>query len=80
MSKKPEMRYTNAFIQELLRFRTLAPLSLPHVTNQDTKIDGYIFPKNTIVRCDILEKVANYVLTWFLSIDSLQHLGSSQRS
>ena len=71
MSKKPEMPYTNAFIQELLRFRTLVPLNVPHVTNQDTKIDGYIFPKNTIVRYDMLKKVANYVLTWLLSTDSL---------
>ena len=78
MSKKPEMPYTNAFIQELLRFRTLAPLILPHVTNQDTEIDEYIFPKNTIVRYDIFEKLADYVLTRFVSIDSLQHLGSSQ--
>ena len=65
MSKKPEMPYTNAFIQELLRFRTLVPLNVPHVANQDTKIDEYIFPKNTIVRYDILEKLADYVLTWF---------------
>ena len=77
MSKKSEMPYINAFIQELLRFRTLVPLNVPHVTNQDTKIDEYIFPKNTIVRYDVLEKLADYVLTRILSTDSLQHLGSS---
>ena len=49
MSRKNEMSYTNAFIQEILRFRTLVPLSVPHLTNQDTEIDGYIFPKNTMV-------------------------------
>ena len=61
------MPYTSAFIQELLRFRTLVPLNVPHVTKQDTKIDGYLFPKKTIVRCDVIsaEKQAEFILTWF---------------
>ena len=57
MSKKAEMPYTNAFIQELFRFRTLVPLNVPHVTDQDTEINGYIFPKNTIVRYNTISKL-----------------------
>ena len=64
MYKKAVMPYTSAFIQELLRFRTLAPLSVPHVATQDTEIDGYVFPKKTVVRClYIFCKLADYALT-----------------
>ena len=57
MSKKADMPYTNAFIQEIMRFRTLAPLSVPHFANEDTEIDGYIIRKNTIVS---LKKYISY--------------------
>ena len=43
------MPYTNAFIQEVYRFRTLAPLGIPHTANKDTEIDGYIIRKDTLV-------------------------------
>ena len=43
------MAYTNAFIQEMSRFRTLAPSAVPHKTLEDTNLDGYFIPKNTKV-------------------------------
>ena len=49
MSKKSEMPYTCAFLQELLRYRTLSPLTLPHQLVEDVKHDEYIIPKGTVV-------------------------------
>ena len=49
MSHKADMPYTNAFIQELYRFRTLTPLGVPHKTNTDTELDGYVIPKGSQV-------------------------------
>ena len=43
------MPYTSAFIQEMCRFRTLAPSALSHKTLEDTNLDGYFIPKNTKV-------------------------------
>ena len=45
MSHKADMPYTNAFVQELYRYRTLAPLGVPHTSNADTELDGYVIPK-----------------------------------
>ena len=49
MSQKADMPYTNAFIQEIYRFRTLAPLGVPHKANAATEIDGWVIPKDSIV-------------------------------
>ena len=43
------MPYTSAFIQELMRFRTLSPLNIPHTTNADVNLDGYVIPEETMV-------------------------------
>ena len=48
-SKKDDMPYTNAFIQELYRFRTMVPLGLMRHTTEDTVLEGYHLPKGTIV-------------------------------
>ena len=44
------MPYTSAFIQEVYRCRTIAPIALPHKTTTDIELNGYIIPKNTTVR------------------------------
>ncbi|XP_076825662.1 cytochrome P450 2U1-like [Clavelina lepadiformis] len=49
MSYKSKMPYTSAFMQELMRFRTLNPISLPHKTNEDSELKGYFIPKDTTV-------------------------------
>ncbi|XP_076825448.1 cytochrome P450 2J6-like [Clavelina lepadiformis] len=49
MTHKPMMPYTRAFLQEVMRYRTLAPLSIFHKTNEDAELNGYFIPKNTMV-------------------------------
>ncbi|XP_078484970.1 cytochrome P450 2U1-like isoform X1 [Ciona intestinalis] len=49
MSDKTQMPYTCAFMQEVFRYRTLVPLSLFHVTNDDVSLNGYSIPKGTTV-------------------------------
>ena len=41
--------YVEATILELLRYKTLAPLALPHRTMNDTEIGGYFIPGGTTV-------------------------------
>ncbi|CAK8678669.1 unnamed protein product [Clavelina lepadiformis] len=49
MSYKHRLPYTNAFIQEIMRFRTLFPLNLLHKTNEDAELYGYFIPKDTTI-------------------------------
>ena len=49
MSKKANMPYTSAFIQEIYRFRTLVPFGSPHIANAATEIDGWMIPKGSTV-------------------------------
>ncbi|XP_030074261.1 cytochrome P450 2F2 [Microcaecilia unicolor] len=39
------MPYTEAMIEELMRFTDIGPLSLPHLVMQDTQLKGYKIPK-----------------------------------
>jgi cytochrome P450 len=41
--------YTSAFIKELQRFRPIANVGLPHEMAQDELINGYLYPKGSIV-------------------------------
>ncbi|XP_076825962.1 cytochrome P450 2J6-like [Clavelina lepadiformis] len=48
LSQKPKMPYTaSAFMQELMRFRAVVPIALPHKTNEDSELNGYFIPKST---------------------------------
>nr|XP_039248531.1 cytochrome P450 2U1-like [Styela clava] len=49
MKHRDEMPYTCAFIQELMRHRTLAPFSVFHKTNEEATLNGYTIPKNTTI-------------------------------
>ncbi|CAK8692689.1 unnamed protein product [Clavelina lepadiformis] len=49
MSHKPDMHYTNAFIQELMRYRTLGPLGIFHKTNEEADLNGYTIPKDVMI-------------------------------
>lgn len=57
MKHKTDMPFTRAFIQEVMRYRTLVPFGMPHCTTNDTSVDGYTVPKDTPVICktNILE-------------------------
>ena len=41
--------YLDAFIKETFRLRPAAPLSLPHVTDQEVEVAGYTIPKDTMI-------------------------------
>lgn len=49
MKHREQMPYTRAFIQEIMRHRTLVPLSVFHKTNETSHLRGFVIPKNTTV-------------------------------
>ncbi|XP_006825849.1 cytochrome P450 2B1-like [Saccoglossus kowalevskii] len=49
MSDKPNLPYTEAAVNEVLRMSSTAPLSVPRWTTTDTCVLGYDIPKNTMV-------------------------------
>ncbi|ODN06113.1 Vitamin D 25-hydroxylase, partial [Orchesella cincta] len=50
---KYRLPYTEAFIKEVLRFSTLAPLGMLHSTTEDVEFHGYFIPKDTIVMTNV---------------------------
>ncbi|XP_076824768.1 cytochrome P450 2J6-like [Clavelina lepadiformis] len=53
MTQKPNLPYTNAFIQELFRYRSIATLGVPHKTTTDVTLNEYFIPKDTKVLSNI---------------------------
>jgi cytochrome P450 len=53
LEDQSRMPYTTAVISEVLRLRTVAPLSVFHTTTADTMIRGYFVPQGTVV-CNLL--------------------------
>ncbi|XP_076825961.1 cytochrome P450 2U1-like [Clavelina lepadiformis] len=47
------MPYTNAFIQEVMRYRTLSPIGVSHKTTEDAELNGYFIPKDTVVATNL---------------------------
>ena len=45
--------YVEATILELLRYKTLGPMALPHRTMKDTELDGYFIPAGATVRMSV---------------------------
>jgi cytochrome P450 len=43
-----QLPYTRAMVKEVLRWRTVAPLGLPHRTTEDDWYEGMFIPKGTI--------------------------------
>ena len=71
--KRSEMPYTCAFMEEVFRFRTLAPFALQHYTNEDAEIGEYSIPKGTMVRtyptlliC-AFKHIIRYVFTFYVN-------------
>ena len=44
---------TEATIMEVQRLVTIAPLGVPHIAAEDTTLQGYTIPKDTIIICNI---------------------------
>nr|XP_056701747.1 cytochrome P450 2D6-like [Euleptes europaea] len=49
MEDQANLPYTNAVIHEIQRCADIAPLAFPYITHQDTEIDKFVIPKETIV-------------------------------
>ena len=43
------MPYTEAFIDELLRIASVAPIAIPRLAAEDFKFHGYVIPKGTLI-------------------------------
>ncbi|RXG56321.1 cytochrome P450 2L1 [Armadillidium vulgare] len=46
---KSKLPYMEAFLTEVLRYSTLIPNGVPHTVLEDTKLGGYIIPKESII-------------------------------
>uniref|UniRef100_A0A3Q0QZP9 Cytochrome P450 1A n=1 Tax=Amphilophus citrinellus TaxID=61819 RepID=A0A3Q0QZP9_AMPCI len=44
-----QLPYIMAFIYEVMRYTSFAPLTIPHSTTTDTSIMGYTVPKNAVI-------------------------------
>ncbi|XP_066291900.1 cytochrome P450 2J4-like [Branchiostoma lanceolatum] len=49
MAHRDQLPYTQAVLTEVSRFATIVPLNVPHTTSEDTTLNGYHIPKQTIV-------------------------------
>lgn len=50
---RDKLPYINAIVTEALRWHTVAPLGLPHKTDQDDVIAGYLIPKGALLLANI---------------------------
>ncbi|XP_059517955.1 cytochrome P450 2U1 [Myotis daubentonii] len=46
---KAQMPYTEATIMEVQRLTMVVPLSIPHMTSEETVLQGYTIPKGTVI-------------------------------
>lgn len=51
------MPYTCAFIHEVMRFRTLLPMGVPHAASEDVNFRQFRFPKDTVVSLNLANKL-----------------------
>ena len=49
LADRPSLPYTEATIQEIMRYGSIAPLGAPHYTHVDTTFRGYKIPEGTVV-------------------------------
>lgn len=60
---RQKMPYTQAFLTEVMRYRTVLPLGVPRVTTKDTRLGKYMIPKGTTV-VENLYGVHNHPSNW----------------
>ncbi|XP_064086738.1 methyl farnesoate epoxidase-like [Macrobrachium nipponense] len=53
LDDRPQLVYTEAVLTEMLRLRGAAPLTVPHCTMRDTKLQGYNIPARTMVMVNL---------------------------
>ncbi|KAF8838804.1 cytochrome P450 [Paxillus ammoniavirescens] len=49
---RPSLPYIDAVVREVMRWRPVTPLSLPHATSQSDVYQGYYIPKGAMVICN----------------------------
>ncbi|XP_054843684.1 cytochrome P450 2D14-like [Eublepharis macularius] len=49
MEDQANLPYTNAVIHEIQRCADITPFALPYITRQDTEVDKFVIPKETII-------------------------------
>ncbi|KAJ5623806.1 hypothetical protein N7510_000115 [Penicillium lagena] len=49
ISDRKELPYIDAVVKEALRWHTVAPLGVPHKTDEDDMVDGYLIPKGALL-------------------------------
>ncbi|XP_060551807.1 cytochrome P450 2B1-like [Ruditapes philippinarum] len=49
LDDKKDLPYLQAFLNEVLRYSTIAPQTVPHSVIEDTEFEGYTIPKNSVV-------------------------------
>ncbi|XP_049815469.1 probable cytochrome P450 304a1 [Schistocerca nitens] len=49
LDDRPNLPYTEATLREVMRIRTVTPISVPHKAMEDTTLQGYTVPKGTVV-------------------------------
>ena len=67
-SDRDSLPYINALIKELLRWRSVVPVGVPHRSLEDDEYRGYFIPKGSIV-------VANI---WCVCAHALPNVGMSR--
>lgn len=49
LSDRPNLKYTEATINEIMRISSVAPLGIAHRAMNSIEVEGYVIPKNAIV-------------------------------
>ncbi len=52
-SDRKSLPYLNALMKELLRWRSVVPVGVPHCSLQDDEYRGYFIPKGSVVIANI---------------------------
>ncbi|KAI0739092.1 O-methylsterigmatocystin oxidoreductase [Daedaleopsis nitida] len=52
-SDRPSLPYTNAVVTEVLRWHSIATLSVPHRTTEDEEYNGYLIPKGYLLLANV---------------------------
>lgn len=53
VADRGKLPYVNAIIKESLRWHTVAPLGVPHKTDEDDIVNGFFVPKGAILLANI---------------------------
>ncbi|KAJ0344498.1 hypothetical protein COL26b_010353 [Colletotrichum chrysophilum] len=53
VSDRDNLPYLEALIKEVLRWHTIAPMGLLHMSSEEATYSGYRFPKGSLVLCNI---------------------------